>query len=607
MLVFDAVVVEIEEGQDGFIVHHSPMSTICSSPDGTLVKSPGADPSSLAALEREIIALRDLQQHYPGARFPIVRSESAEGSPRSFCMTRMGTHDIRDVMHDLPLGAVPELFMSMAMDIQAVHDGGFVHRDIKPGNFMVDYSSSKGKLSYCGIVDFGMSMRVNRKQDQEACLGGTRNYSHPSQLSRNHREVRCHPGQDWFALGRTMAHILVGGSEASFRAGIEAGSLRARVEQAIEAAEDEVPKWEGSQPFKDLITYSLSPESLSPDSLSPLRDMGKAIVGSQRHGRRSVQFKTTGEGGFQHRASHRPFRHDMLLIVDSTDSMSDEIEDFRNALIEVESELRQLPLDLRVDVWSLSDYNRGEDVDPVRLRGKRLMSSALAETFASLGSDSAQIDQAEAYEAALQDAYLTDKWSPRAVTTRSIVLVGDSYAHGWLTKSYWSIFYSQMKRSESEETREEYARKIGNFEERHPGALAWWKREQEIEAWKEAASNISEHDDFSARGHVYVPSSRGGKRRPNIHNALERCVTIRGATVHAIVAGEDPVARNFMKYAAMIGEGTYTEISDGELKVTLRALFASPDRELFEEFRDGVVGEDPETQVLNSITSFVLG
>ena len=77
------------------------------------------------------------------------------------------------------------------------------------------------------------------------------------------------------------------------------------------------------------------------------------------------------------------------------------------------------------------------------------------------------------------------------------------------------------------------------------------------------------------------------------------------ANVHTIFAGKNLVARNFMKYAAMMGEGTFTEVSDGELKLALTGLITSPDMELFENFKNEIDSTNPETEVLNSITSFV--
>jgi len=599
--------------QTDFIVHHSGMSTITSNLDGTLTKLPGADPSSKHALQREIVALREIKEGNPDARIPVLVS-TQEGEKTHLRMSRLGSHDLRDVMHEIPSRAIPNLFFQMAIDVQSVHLSGFVHRDIKPGNFMIQYSPRKLEMEYLGIIDFGMAMRVNRKQDSPSCLGGTSGYSHPSQLSKRHKDVRCHPGQDWFAFGRTIAHILVGGGEASFKSGIEANSILQRIEDAILGISEECNWFDSESHFLNLISYTLGMDSYSPESLEKLGELGKKIITSINGIRSESHRFTLQEAGFQQMAGKRPFRHDMLVIVDSTDSMADEIADLRQALIDVESELRNMPLDLRVDLWALSDYDRNEGHDPVRVIGRRVTSNALCESFKRLGAESTQIDQAEAYEAALQDAYLTDKWSPRNNSVRSIVLVGDSYPHGWLTRDYWAQYLGELHgkswyRPDGSFDSEDHSRKYSSFQDRHPlwRDKPWeWGAKDEKTARKEASSKKKESDHFSGRGHVAVPSSSGTRKRPNVLKAIEKCVSERGATIHTIFAGENLVSRGFMKFTAMVGEGTFTKISNGELKVALRGLFASPDKELFAEYRQGLDGSETATQVLNSITSFVL-
>ena len=600
--------------QTGFIVHHSRMSTITSNPDGNLTKVPGADPSSKFALEREIVALREIREVNPDARIPALVS-TQKGEKLSLSMSRLGSHDLRDVMHEIPSSAIPSMFLQMANDIQSVHLSGFVHRDIKPGNFMAQYSPIEMQMEYRGMIDFGMAMRVNRKQDSPSCLGGTSGYSHPSQLSKIHKDVRCHPGQDWFAFGRTIAHILVGGSEASFKSGIEAYSLLQKIENAILGISEECNWFDSQSHFFDLISYTLEMDSYSPESLEKLGELGKKIIASNPDIPAESYRFSPQESGFQKMAEKRPFRHDMLVIVDSTDSMADEIADLRQALIDVESELRDMPLDLRVDVWALSDYDRNGGQDPVKVIGRRVTSSALYESFKELAAESPQIDQAEAYEAALQDAYLTEKWSPRNNSVRSIVLVGDSYPHGWLTKDYWGQYLAEMKdgkswyRPDGSFDPEDHSRKHSLFIDRHPlmRERPWeWGAIDERTARKEARRVRSESDHYSGRRHVEVPSSSGTRKRPNVLNAIEKCVSQRGATIHTIFAGENLVSRGFMKFTAMVGEGTFTQISNGELKIALRALFASPDKELFAEFRQNLDDSEASTQVLNSITSFVM-
>lgn len=596
--------------EDGFLLHSSTMSTVSISPEGHAVKNCGSLPQSKNLLERELKVLRAIEGGSSGI-FPLLVSSQGEGDSLSIKMTRLGTHDLSDVMHDLEPHSIPGLFSSMISGVKEIHDLGFVHRDIKPGNFMVKTAKSGRIMSLEGIIDFGLSLRINRKQNELQALGGTRPYSHPTQTSRKYSEMRAHPGQDWFALARTFAHLLIGSSAESLQSLIESGKASRYITRSL----SEIWEIYGTKPplgLIELLEHAMSPDSETEDSLQGIEKLGQSCA--EQMSEMALGEKISSyDCYFQPMGENRPKRHDLLLIVDSTESMSDEIEDLRDYLEEASKEVSS-KIDLRVDIWSLRDYSRDETAkDPVRVVGKRLRSEALKAAISQLDSDSEQLDEAEAYEAALQDAYLGNKWGPRINSTRTIIVIGDSYAHGWLTKHYWGIFSNARKTQKKKKEGEMFGAEIDcigkyeNFKERHPDILIpWkWRGREENEARKNAASNKKERDEYSSKGHVIVPSKKGTKKRANIHKSVERCVSRRNAMVHSIFVGSNLVSRSFMKYLALIGEGTYTEVSDGELKLALTGLFTVPDPELFGDFSSKVHSEDPDTEVLGSITSFI--
>jgi len=600
---------------DGYLVHSSTMSLINADSEGNLVKSRGSLPQSEIILERELEVLQSISKiNCPF--FPQVISHSREDG-LSITMSRVGTHDLEDVLHEINSDMVAELVTSMIESVVIIHDQGFVHRDIKPGNFMVEYSHGSGLIAFSGVIDFGLSMRINRKQNEPGSLGGTTPYSHTTQSNKKYKESRAHPGQDWFALGRTISHLLLGGGKDGLESLIASDKAAKMTRESIKDSWPDCP-----QSIIDLITFSLSSDAESESSLEELERLGRlccdkgTILTPQDSTFTSFEeaeaklfqkkSKTKGKSGFQKHSKSRPKRHDLLIIIDSTDSMSEELEDLKDNLGEVAKDV-SAKLDIRVDIWSLGDYSREEEsIDPVRPIGKRLRSGALIKSINQLSALRLQYDEAEAYEAALQDAYLTEKWSPRRNSTRTIVVIGDSYAHGWLTKKYWSklIFDSGVSNHSDSPNNKEYRERISNFEKRHPD-VPWWERKEEEEAWKEARSNKSSHDDFSGK-QAFV--TRGGKKgwRPNINKAIEKCTSMRMASIHTIFAGDNLVARNFMKYCSLMGGGTYTQVESGELKIALTALFASPDPSIFKSFADEISSTSQDTKVLNSITSFVL-
>ena len=600
---------------DGYLVHSSTMSVINADSEGNLVKSRGSLPQSEVILERELEVLQSISKiNCPF--FPHVISHSREDG-LSITMSRVGTHDLEDVLHEINADMVAELITSMIESVVIIHDQGFVHRDIKPGNFMVEYSHGSGLIAFSGVIDFGLSMRINRKQNEPGCLGGTAPYSHTTQSNKKYKESRAHPGQDWFSLGRTISHILLGGGKDGLESLITS-------DKGSKMARDSIKDFWPDCPLSiiDLVTFSLSSDAESESSLDELERLGRLscdtgnILAPQDSTFASFEeaeekifqkkSKTRGKSGFQKHSNSRPKRHDLLIIIDSTDSMSEELEDLKDNLEGVAKEVSS-KLDIRVDIWSLGDYSReGESIDPVRPIGKRLRSGALIKSINQLSALRLQYDEAEAYEAALQDAYLTEKWSPRRNSTRTIVVIGDSYAHGWLTKKYWSklIFESGVSNHPDSPNNVEYQDRISNFERMHPD-VPWWERKEEEEAWKEARSNRTSHDDFSGK-QAFV--TRGGKKvyRANINKAIEKCTSTRMASIHTIFAGDNLVARNFMKYCSLMGGGTYTRVESGELKIALTALFAIPDPSIFKSFTDEISSTSQDTKVLNSITSFVL-
>ena len=56
------------------------MSKITSNQDGTLTKLPGADPSSIDALIREITAMSEIKERAPNARIPVITSSQIENA-----------------------------------------------------------------------------------------------------------------------------------------------------------------------------------------------------------------------------------------------------------------------------------------------------------------------------------------------------------------------------------------------------------------------------------------------------------------------------------------------------------------------------------------------
>lgn len=103
----------------------------------------------------------------------------------------------------LPPEEATRIARDAALGLEAVHEEGIVHRDIKPGNLLVTEDTNEVR-----IVDFGLA------KDLEADMGltapgqllGTPTYMAPEQWRGRPIDKRC----DLYALGATLYHLLVG-------------------------------------------------------------------------------------------------------------------------------------------------------------------------------------------------------------------------------------------------------------------------------------------------------------------------------------------------------------------------------------------------------------
>lgn len=87
------------------------------------------------------------------------------------------------------------LFRKVAQGLDAMHDAGYIHTDIKPTNIML----ARGGV--VKIIDFGQSCPLNHRKDR---IQGTPDYIAPEQVERQPLDRRT----DVFNLGATMYWVL---------------------------------------------------------------------------------------------------------------------------------------------------------------------------------------------------------------------------------------------------------------------------------------------------------------------------------------------------------------------------------------------------------------
>lgn len=101
----------------------------------------------------------------------------------------------------LPLGRVAKIGEQVASALVAAHRAGIVHRDVKPGNILIDEAGT------AKITDFGISRAAgDMTLTQTGLIGGTPAYLAP-ELARGSDPV---PSSDVFALGATLYQAIEG-------------------------------------------------------------------------------------------------------------------------------------------------------------------------------------------------------------------------------------------------------------------------------------------------------------------------------------------------------------------------------------------------------------
>ena len=95
------------------------------------------------------------------------------------------------------LDAIVAVFMKVAEGLQALHQAGYVHADIKPNNILL---TRDGGVK---IIDFGQSCPVGHSKDR---VQGTPDYIAPEQVHRTALDQRT----DVYNLGATMYWVVTG-------------------------------------------------------------------------------------------------------------------------------------------------------------------------------------------------------------------------------------------------------------------------------------------------------------------------------------------------------------------------------------------------------------
>ena len=97
-------------------------------------------------------------------------------------------------------GILRDLFGQLAAGLNALHEAGILHCDLKPANVLIEYG---GRVV---ILDFGLAHRILNSGGSATVLACTPDYAAPDQLSN------CEIGEaaDWYSLGVMLYEAMTG-------------------------------------------------------------------------------------------------------------------------------------------------------------------------------------------------------------------------------------------------------------------------------------------------------------------------------------------------------------------------------------------------------------
>ncbi|MFN8195964.1 MAG: serine/threonine-protein kinase [Nocardioidaceae bacterium] len=223
--------------------------------------------------EHGSLLLRFVQEQAIRVDHPHVvmpRAWAAEDGRVLFAMelVRGGTVEtlLREHGRGLPSALVAELLGQLLEALAAVHAAGVVHRDVKPGNLLLE-ATGRGR-PHLRLADFGVATLVDGPRLTRAPgQVGTEGYVAP-ELAAGASPV---PGQDLFSAGVVAAVLLTGRGAAEALAVLPEGPLEDLVRRLADP--DPARRPAGACAARDLLAATghaaAWPGLVVPDRLGP--------------------------------------------------------------------------------------------------------------------------------------------------------------------------------------------------------------------------------------------------------------------------------------------------------------------------------------------------
>jgi tetratricopeptide (TPR) repeat protein len=172
-----------------------------------IIKPGLASPDLLRRFEQEAHALGRLQHPGIAQIYEAGTADTGLGAQPYFAMEFIRGPSLRDYGHQINTRQRLELMAKIADAVHHAHQRGLIHRDLKPGNILVDESGQPK------ILDFGVARVTDRdaqatRQTDLGQLVGTLAYMSPEQVLADPLEMDTR--SDVYALGVILYELLAG-------------------------------------------------------------------------------------------------------------------------------------------------------------------------------------------------------------------------------------------------------------------------------------------------------------------------------------------------------------------------------------------------------------
>lgn len=187
--------------------------------------------SAAAVVHDHVVTIHAIEDQ---SRPPYLVMEFVQGQTLQQKIDREGTLELR---HILRIGS------QMAAGLAAAHNTGLIHRDVKPGNILLENGVERVK-----ITDFGLARAADDvEMTRQGMIAGTPQYMSPEQATGGQIDFRS----DLFSLGSVLYTMCTG--RPAFRAETTMGTLKRVIEEAprsIREVNAEIPDWLEAIVFK---------------------------------------------------------------------------------------------------------------------------------------------------------------------------------------------------------------------------------------------------------------------------------------------------------------------------------------------------------------------